>query len=729
MAPSADHAPGEVHKMPPLIHPATLAAAAAQCSAFGGDPELLNPAALAGALIQATMIGLGSPVASVAAALQNPTIGPPPGMENRAEVIPNRTLEPLPAVDNFALEAARRAALATCDVPKKPEKRPAPPPVSAPPPQYEPPPPTFSQSLPPLGGGLGDTSGVVMPPSTPLGAGPMDFTNFDFNKPLGGGGSLPGGPLSFGNNDFGNNDFTASTPKQPNLKAPPATPPPSMSPPPMPKMAGVSNPNVPSKEREAEQQAALTSMLVEEPGISKPPKEEKEEARCHLHRKPQLNCKVCRKIYYSTHDQERRVSADSAKNAEQKAKTGGMEDRKASGIRPAFEVSNKGTYNFNSMLRDQVLKSTYFKSLLNIDTFEGILDDLFQYCDSAEVYASGTTTTPSTLFCCLFRFFTLEISHDELMQLCDNKESPYARCAGLLYIRFGAEQKELWEWLGDYCLDDQEFVPSKQGNAYSITVGEYVEALIMDERYFDTALPRVPVGIKKKLEEKVAPLTQYRRRNLANKRELDKFRVTGTRVEANSHGDWLDGKIVSLNESVPSRVMVKVKLEDGKEEVLHLGKVILKEAGGDAKKGRDRSRSPRRGRGTSPDWTRDRGKPDQELIDELRARVRERAVCHSGKDYARRPIGFMSGLAMKRDMGIGASVVREEDLKHVRLEGAERISRMPKNFKPAPSTTAMTPEERAKQQEVYEKYAVSKPAAQATQDLNAVEGPDMLRLG
>merc|ERR1712100_85546 len=74
---------------------------------------------------------------------------------------------------------------------------------------------------------------------------------------------------------------------------------------------------------------------------------------------------------------------------------------------------------------------------------------------------------------------------------------------------------------------------------------------------------------------------------------------------------------------------------------------------------RSRSRSPHRGR--SPDWSRHKGKSDAELVQDLRARQRERAVCSSGKDYARKPIGFMSGLALKRDVGIASSRLREEE--------------------------------------------------------------------
>merc|ERR1719145_128013 len=111
--------------------------------------------------------------------------------------------------------------------------------------------------------------------------------------------------------------------------------------------------------------------------------------------------------------------------------------------------------------------------------------------------------------------------------------------------------------------------------------------------------------------------------------------------------------------------MVRVRHEDGHEETHHLGKVILcddRRPGVQPtlrKRSRSRSRSPRRAH--SPDWTRHRGKTQAEMVQELRARQRERAVCSSGKDYARKPIGFMSGLALKRDVGVASTRLREEE--------------------------------------------------------------------
>merc|ERR1712137_467200 len=86
------------------------------------------------------------------------------------------------------------------------------------------------------------------------------------------------------------------------------------------------------------------------------------------------------------------------------------------------------------------------------------------------------------------------------------------------------------------------------------------------------------------------------------------------------------------------------------------GKVILKDPNN-----RERSRSRSPGRGRSPDWSRTRGKSEEEMLQDLRARQRERAVCSSGKDYARKPIGFMSGLALKRDVGVASTRLREEE--------------------------------------------------------------------
>ena len=44
----------------------------------------------------------------------------------------------------------------------------------------------------------------------------------------------------------------------------------------------------------------------------------------------------------------------------------------------------------------------------------------------------------------------------ELRRLIDNPDNPYLRCIGFLCIRFGLPPDQLWAWLGEYVLDDEE---------------------------------------------------------------------------------------------------------------------------------------------------------------------------------------------------------------------------------------------------------------------------------
>jgi len=468
-------------------------------------------------------------------------------------------------------------------------------------------------------------------------------------------------------------------------------------------------------------------------------KDETEPIRCHLHRKPQLGCKTCRRLHASALglEQASKDASDAKLNGSGEALN--LEDllNDASNRRvgvEAFEITNKSTFNFGQMLREQVLKSTYFKSLMNVETFDGIVDQLYQYADNVEVYGAGTTTVPSTLFCCLFRLFTIGLAYTELMQLLENRDNPYIRCCGFLYIRFGCAAEKLWEHLGEYCLDDQEFEPSKNTQSFTLTIGEYVEALLMEERYYFTNLPRIPVNVKKRIEEKVAPLAQYRRRTIANSKNLALFQVPNAPVEAHINGEWVEGEALAVDERVPSRIRVRVRLANGSEEHVHIGKVLLSDE--QRRRGRSRSRSPRRGH--SPDWSRHKGKTDEEMLHDLRARQRERAVCSTGKDYARKPIGFMSGLAMKRDLGTQSTRLREEETYASRqVERSERTSRGKMvEEQDAVQLRAKTEAERENQkfqQALYEKYGVAaqKPATGKKEDTPsaAVEAPEILRLG
>merc|ERR1719238_1207474 len=100
---------------------------------------------------------------------------------------------------------------------------------------------------------------------------------------------------------------------------------------------------------------------------------------------------------------------------------------------------------------------------------------------------SGTSqssgTLPSALFCCLYRFFTLGLDGSRLRKLLNNQDSPYIRCAGFLYVRYGLAHDKLWSYLGDYVLDDEQFSLNADSDQYT-TIGEFVEGILKDDKYF-----------------------------------------------------------------------------------------------------------------------------------------------------------------------------------------------------------------------------------------------------
>mmetsp|Transcript_22851 Transcript_22851/g.41378 ORF Transcript_22851/g.41378 Transcript_22851/m.41378 type:complete len:723 (-) Transcript_22851:47-2215(-) len=706
-------------KLPPLVDPGTLARAAAHCAEFGGNKEALDAAALAGALIEAQLLH---------AKKAGPSLAPSASSASMLPMTQPMSAQHAPAVEvvspdvNDQLKQAMAALEATNTQPK--EKAP---------------PESVRVVSAPVGPGLDRDAVpqmapmVSMPPLPGLATGmPPSLT-------------LPGVPSALLQNPLLTGMLPPPVPPMP-LPVPPVQPLQTVQP-----VQSVQQglPERPPK-RELPQMAREAQVAREptKPQKPPPPKEEVKEkkkpepvcapidddtaVRCHLHRKPTLNCKICRRVYYSMLDPSYNKKADKKDGSSAHLGHSGLEEdsRPPRQLTEAFEVTNTQTFNFNAMLRDQILKSTYFKSLMNIETFEGLVDELYQFADTAEVYGAGTTTVPTTLFCCLFRFFTIGISYDELQALLNNKDSAYIRCCGFLYIRFGCASEKLWDHLGEYCLDDAEFEPSKSSPSFTITIGEYVEALLMDERYYYTALPRIPVATKKKIEEKVAPLLQFRKRATANKRVLDSFRTPGTAISASIAGSWYDGTVSVLLESIQSRIFVRCKIEGGSEESVPLGKVILRRRG--RSRSRSRSRSPRRAH--SPDWTRHKGKSDADLVHDLRARQRERAVCSSGKDYARKPIGFMSGLALRRDLGLASSRLREEETYAPRQ--VERRKEMTEEEEMERRRLErvrqeMDPERQARMQQLYEKYGVANPKEKGSKDAPAAmeEAPEMLRLG
>ena len=293
--------------------------------------------------------------------------------------------------------------------------------------------------------------------------------------------------------------------------------------------------------------------------------------------------------------------------------------------------------------------------------------------------------SPSTfpaLLTQVYRLFTLPQSEDldDLLQILDASASAKVRCAGVLYVRFVVPPHRLWEKLEEKLFDEQELKYLDGDKQVTTTIQEYVENLLIKDKYYNTPLPRIPVKVRQQLEKELAPLAQFRKRMAAMQKALPK-KVSGTAVEVYVDGTWLRGHIKHYLGNHKRRV--GVLLENGSMVNSHLGKVVLRDKDEDEAKGdtedenkeedehpeekvdkgsekkekkeskkesrddrpsrsrsrhRSRSRTSRTSRRRSPDWARYKGPIlDASELERLREKAREDAVVGVGKVYSKRP--------------------------------------------------------------------------------------------
>uniref|UniRef100_A0A7S2DT93 Pre-mRNA-splicing factor 38 n=1 Tax=Alexandrium andersonii TaxID=327968 RepID=A0A7S2DT93_9DINO len=318
----------------------------------------------------------------------------------------------------------------------------------------------------------------------------------------------------------------------------------------------------------------------------------------------------------------------------------------------------------------------------------------------------------------------------------DHPDSGLVRCAGFLYMRFVVQPAHLWEKFEEYLFDDMELKYHDGNKQVASTVGEYVEALLVRDRYFSTPLPRIPVKVKMALERELAPLQQYRKRMEANQKNFPK-RVSDLPVEVCLDGEWVRGTAKEYVGRSSLKRKVRIQTKDGNEVVSHMGKVVLREdaqsdsggESGEEGKAKRRRRSRSRGR-KSPDWSRYKGRSDADMVGELREKAKEDAVCGYGKAYARRPLTVEEEL-WKREPETRVSMLGDENNRNTSYR------RNPADEKKTESESARRrrleeEDERAKRlRGIYEKYGSSNKSATtaAPAKINDMELPDVLRLG
>lgn len=460
-------------------------------------------------------------------------------------------------------------------------------------------------------------------------------------------------------------------------------------------------------------------------------KEDAERRRCHLHKKPNKNCKFCQRHqeFVSKREEDkaamRKKFIDDVRNGGRDPKNSGPGNKHG-----PLELVNSKTFGFPPLLQSHVVECAHFKTLMTLDSIEQIVQEICSFVDSIEPYVQNSTTVPTALLCCVYRLLVLGLDGQSLRGILESDESPYVRCAGFLVVRFGLVPEQLWPWLGEYVLDDEEIWPSKDAEA-AITVGEYVESLLTQERYYNVVMPRFPVSTKRKLEEKLAQVPQFRKRTQANLRIADGFREPRVHIEAClADGTWHRGETIEMLEGT-KLPKVRVRLENGNEEVVHLGKVILADARAAAaargrasatsRRQRSRSRSP-----TNVDWSVEKGKSCAELLEELRKREQDRAVCTSGKEYAKRPVSFKVALPMEQGSASHRLIQDETYVPTSSKRGDYRERSRSPELRSRDKEHSV--EYQARMKALFEKYGMAK-SSEEGRNRNDIEGPDKLRLG
>eukprot|EP00871_Galdieria_phlegrea_P005632 jgi/Galph1/606/GphlegSOOS_G5436.1 len=112
---------------------------------------------------------------------------------------------------------------------------------------------------------------------------------------------------------------------------------------------------------------------------------------------------------------------------------------------------NKKTFNFPEKVVANVLRSPYFRSLYQYKTFNEVVDEIYSEVSYLEPWVAGKGVgTPSSAFCLLYKLFTLKLSAKQVRVLLKHRDSPYIRALGFLYLRFGIDPRELWNWFESY---------------------------------------------------------------------------------------------------------------------------------------------------------------------------------------------------------------------------------------------------------------------------------------
>ncbi|SIO73693.1 PRP38 family [Babesia microti strain RI] len=393
--------------------------------------------------------------------------------------------------------------------------------------------------------------------------------------------------------------------------------------------------------------------------------------KCHMHNKHQNGCRFCVKYKESLNNSKKSDNYNYYN----------------SNLSESSHENNTVISNLNPILRNNILSSEYYKSIAGFDTFEEILQEIHQHADHAEPFCSANRLKPSTLFCCLYKLFTMNLEDDNLNLLLEDTTSVYARCCGFLYIRYSFHYEKLYKWFKPYLLDIQEFTIDL-AKSKTVTLGGYLHSLLIDEKYFTIVLPRLPIKFKNNCVPEILEFEEFRRRKITNLRNIEQF-TSNVQIEFFDGQRWKRGQVIEVHPK-GGLTTITVSKSDGMSEIVDLSAIKLpseckdddKRSGRydgsrsrdrdyrgsrDRRRSRSRDRDRNRYRNMDRDMRRDKGRRSKSVdrtygnhrnnknsnyddrYEEYKRIEREKALA-SGKDYSRRPSSFKSSLSCRANI-------------------------------------------------------------------------------
>ena len=178
--------------------------------------------------------------------------------------------------------------------------------------------------------------------------------------------------------------------------------------------------------------------------------------------------------------------------------TKNTKNTKNNGDAPLEVWGSEGSFNLESVLSTNVRTSDYFRKTGKLELVTEVIDEIYYRVEHVEPWMTGGARGPSTAFCLLVRLFTIRLSERDVRSMMDHVDSPYIRCIGFLYARYVVQPRTMWALLKNYVHDEEEFTPSADGKR-TMTMGRYVRDLLLNRRYFDTLLPRIPTLLEKEI--------------------------------------------------------------------------------------------------------------------------------------------------------------------------------------------------------------------------------------